>query len=236
MATYWTVPNANTPVYQAMKLYRNYDGNKSTFGDISVSDVVPNPDEVSSFAALRTKDGALTIMAINKQLTTDTDVLFNVSNFSGSGAAKAYQLTAGGGISRLSDYPYQSGKLEAYLPAQSVTLLIIPRVNGLTSSQVSVTASGLAYNRVSRTFNGSVTLKNISGSKLTGPFQILFTAMPANVALVSATGNFSGAPYLTVPSVTSLAPGQSVTVSVKFSNPSNTTINFKPVVYPGSLN
>lgn len=236
MATYWTVPNPNTPVYQAMKLYRNYDGSKSTFGDISVSDVVPNPDEISSFAALRTKDGALTIMAINKQLTTDTDVLFNVSNFSGSGVAKAYQLTASGTISRLSDYPYQSGKLEAYLPAQSVTLLIIPRVSGLSSSQVTVTASGLAYNRVSRTFNGSVTVKNISGSKLSGPFQILFTGMPGNVALVSPTGNFSGAPYLTVPSLTSLAPSQSVTVSVKFNNPSNSTITFKPVVYPGSLN
>ena len=30
-----------------MKMYRNYDGNKSTFGDTSVSASGPNPDNVS---------------------------------------------------------------------------------------------------------------------------------------------------------------------------------------------
>jgi len=126
LATYWTVPAPNTPVYLAMKLYRNYDGNKSTFGDISVSDVVPNPDEIASFAALDSKDGALTVMAINKQLETDTDVVFQVENFSGSTMAQAYQLTANGMIEHISDYPFQGNSLEAYLPAQSVTLFIIP--------------------------------------------------------------------------------------------------------------
>ncbi len=58
MATRWTVPGATTPTYQAMKLYRNYDGNKSTFGETSVLASVPNPDQVSSFAATRAKDGA----------------------------------------------------------------------------------------------------------------------------------------------------------------------------------
>ena len=43
LATRWTMPAANTPTYQAMKLYRNYDGKKSAFGDTSVSDVAPDP-------------------------------------------------------------------------------------------------------------------------------------------------------------------------------------------------
>ena len=53
MATRWTTPAACTPTYKAMKMYRNYDGNKSTFGDTSVSATVPNPDTVSAFAAQR---------------------------------------------------------------------------------------------------------------------------------------------------------------------------------------
>ena len=46
-------------------MYRNYDGGKSTFGDTSVAAGGPNPDQLSTFAALRYADGALTVMAIN---------------------------------------------------------------------------------------------------------------------------------------------------------------------------
>ena len=47
-----TKPDATTPTYKAMKLYRNYDGAKSTFGDTSISAVTPNPDNVAAFAAV----------------------------------------------------------------------------------------------------------------------------------------------------------------------------------------
>src|SRR5258706_1401630 len=40
MAARWTTPDPSTPTYQAMKMYRNYDGSKSTFGDTSVSAAV----------------------------------------------------------------------------------------------------------------------------------------------------------------------------------------------------
>jgi len=36
MAARWTTPDPSTPTYKAMKMYRNYDGAKSTFGDTSV--------------------------------------------------------------------------------------------------------------------------------------------------------------------------------------------------------
>ena len=41
------------PLYKAIKLYRNYDGAKSAFGDTSVSTAVPNPDELAAFGAIR---------------------------------------------------------------------------------------------------------------------------------------------------------------------------------------
>ena len=66
MGARWTTPAASTPTYKAMKMYRNYDGNKSTFGETSVAATAPNPDKVSAFAALRSTDGALTVMVINK--------------------------------------------------------------------------------------------------------------------------------------------------------------------------
>src|SRR4030095_438422 len=93
LATRWTTPDASTPTYKAMKMYRNYDGNKSTFGDASVSEVVPDPDNLSSFAAIRTSDGALTTMVINKSLSSNTPVNINIANFSGNGSAQVWQLT-----------------------------------------------------------------------------------------------------------------------------------------------
>ena len=59
-------------------------------------------------------------------------------------------------------------------------------------SEVATTASGLAYSRVSQTFNGTVTLTNISSGVINGPLQILFTGMPASVTLVNATGSLVG--------------------------------------------
>jgi hypothetical protein len=102
-------------------------------------------------------------------------------------------------------------------------------------NEVATTASGLAYSRVSQTFNGSVTLRNLSASAIRGPLQILFTGLTPGVTLVNATSHLAGAPYLTVPALASLAPGQSVTISVQFKNPSNALINFTPAIYSGSF-
>ena len=68
LATRWTTPDPSTPTYKAMKLFRNYDGNQSAFGDTSVLANAPNPDNVAAFAAQRSTDGTLTIMVINKYI------------------------------------------------------------------------------------------------------------------------------------------------------------------------
>jgi hypothetical protein len=70
MATRWTTPDASTPTHKAMKMYRNYDGNKSTFGDTSVSTSVPDPDSLSRVYGGALGDGALTVMIINKNFSS----------------------------------------------------------------------------------------------------------------------------------------------------------------------
>jgi hypothetical protein len=142
--------------------------------------------------------------------------------------------TAGGVSQTASIYPIDPGSGTGGITITSINGVQLPSV--VSANQVATTASGLAYSRVSQTFNGTVTLRNISSSVITGPLQILFAGMPANVTLVNATANLSGTPYLTVPAVASLAPGQSVTVGIQFKNPSNATINLAPVVYSGSIN
>jgi hypothetical protein len=128
LATRWTTPASNTPTFLAMKIYRNYDGNRSAFGDTSVAATVPNPDNLSVFAAIRTNDHALTVMVINKTLSGYTPLVLGVTNFANSGRAQAWQLNTSNVITRLADIPYTGGVVTNLLPAQSVTLLVLSTV------------------------------------------------------------------------------------------------------------
>ena len=153
-------------------------------------------------------------------LTRYGDFKFWFSTFNG---------TAGGDVAADEGPPIDPGS-----GSGGITVIQLPPV--VPPSEVATTASGLAYSRVSQTFNGTVTLTNISGGAINGPLQILFTGMPDNVTLVNATGSLVGRiPYLTVPAGGSLAPGQSVTVSVQFKNPADATINFTPTICSGSI-
>lgn len=140
MAARWTTPASSTPTYKAMKLYRNYDGAKSGFGDTSVSTVVPNPDSLSAFAAVRTADGALTIMVINK-IGGSTPVALSLSGFAGTGTAQIWQLTSSNAIARLSDAAYAGTSLNTTVPGQSVTLFVLPSSGGNRPPVASFTAT-----------------------------------------------------------------------------------------------
>jgi hypothetical protein len=125
MATRWTVPDDTGVTFKAMQMYRNYDGQNSTFGDTSVSSSVPNPDNLSAFAALRAKDGALTIMVISKVLSGTTPLTLQVANFSGNGSAQRFQLTSANMIQALSPLKWSGGVVSDTLPAQSITLYVL---------------------------------------------------------------------------------------------------------------
>jgi hypothetical protein len=127
MATRWTTPGATTPTYKAIKMYRNYDGHKSTFGETSVAATVPNADNLSAFAALRARDGALTVMVISKYLSNSTPVTINLANFASQGTAQVWQLTAANKITHLANISFSGNSLKASLPKQSITLFIIPK-------------------------------------------------------------------------------------------------------------
>ena len=102
-----------------MKTYRNYHGNKSTFGDTSVADAVANSDTLSAFAAQRSIDGALPVMVVNKVLIAATPLTLPVSNFHGNCTAKVYQVSGAnaGAIVPLPDMNVVANSITATLPA-----------------------------------------------------------------------------------------------------------------------
>jgi hypothetical protein len=144
LAARWTTPATTTPTYKAMKLYRNYDGNRSTFGDTSVrASSTANADNLSVFAAERSADGALTVMMISKVLSGSTPVTVNLANFTPGTAAQTWQLTASNTMTRLADVAVSAQEFAATVPAQSVTLFVVP-TSGAPVNQPPIPPSNLS--------------------------------------------------------------------------------------------
>jgi hypothetical protein len=122
----WTMPPTGSPVYNAFKMYRNYDGHNSAFGNTGITATGPNPDNVSTFAALRSTDGALTLMVINKQPYTNAPVIVTLTNFIASGTAQVWQLTASNIITQTGSVAFSGNTFSNMLPAQSITLFVVP--------------------------------------------------------------------------------------------------------------
>jgi hypothetical protein len=228
MATRWTTPDPATPTYKAMKMYRNYDGSKLTFGDTSISATVANPDNLSAFAAIRTVDGALTVIVINKVLSGSTPVTVALNNFSGSGTAQVYQLTAANSIQHLPDIPYSGASVATTAPPQSVTLLVLPKSVGGPAVTMSVNRSKVNF--------------GISGSLVTQPQAIRvgfnggslgWTASSSqpNITVSPALGNGKGSFVITA------AAGPSATVTVTAPGAANSPLQVQvnvAAVTPGS--
>jgi len=130
IAARWAAPAPGSPTYLAFKLYRNYDGKGSTFGDRSVAVQGPDPDTLAAFAARRSRDGALTVVAINKQLDRPASARLILAGFAATGTVESYRLAAGR-LEALSPVSYAGGLITTELPAQSVTLFVL-RAAGLT--------------------------------------------------------------------------------------------------------
>jgi fibronectin type 3 domain-containing protein len=208
LATRWTVPDPAGPCYQSYKMYRNYDGKDSTFGDTSVSDTVPDPDNLSSFAAVRSSDGALTIMVINKWLSgQNTAVTLNLANFNGGSTAQVWQLSsASKSITQLASLPVVGNSISLSAPPQSVTLLIVPAAtiaapaaptglaatggNGQVSLSWSASAGASSYNVYRATTSGGETLyqSGVSGTTFTDSTVTNGTTYYYEVTAVNAGG------------------------------------------------
>jgi hypothetical protein len=195
------------PTYLSMQMYRNYDGNLSTFGDTSVSTTVANPDNLSSYAAVRSSDGALTVMVINKQ-TGSTPVTVSLANFSTTGSAQAYQVSSAAqtSITSLGSVTVANNSLGATVPSQSVTLFVIPS-GSVETAPLAPTglAAAVGNNTVTLTWNagGGATSYTVSrGASSTGSFAPIGTVTSPAPTTFADTKVTNGTTYYYVVSGT----------------------------------
>ncbi len=126
MATRFSAPKPGTPVFHAFQMYRNYDGRQSTFGDMSLQTTVPDPDTLVAFGASRRTDGAVTVMVISKVLSGQTPLTLTLRHVTPAGPAQVWRLNARNVMERLPDTPCRAGQIAATLPAQSISLFVVP--------------------------------------------------------------------------------------------------------------
>jgi hypothetical protein len=74
-------------------LYENYDGAGGHFGDTSVTSASTNQSELSVYGALRSSDGKLTVMVINKENTSYSTTL-SLSGFTATSSALTYTYSS----------------------------------------------------------------------------------------------------------------------------------------------
>lgn len=209
IATRWTVPANPSPTYLASQIYRNYDGHVSTFGDTSVSAAVPNPDLVSSFAAVRSSDGALTVMVINKQQGT-TPVTVSLANFGTTGSAQGYQIASATqtAITQLGNVPVTGNAISMTLPSQSITLFVIPAGNVTNPPAAPTGLAATAGNgTVTLTWgaSGGATTYNVSRGTVSGGPYAHIGSVPDTSLTYTDAGLTNGTTYYYVVSGTNAA-------------------------------
>jgi Glycoside hydrolase family 44 len=144
LGAFWPTTNYNQqgPGNYAFAMYRNYDGNDSTFGNTylyatSTGSSGDGEGQLSVYGGQRTSDSAITVMVINKTYGPLTSAI-SLENFSAASGTTAlvYQYSnanlnaivqqAGVGVMP----PVASGTtstISSYtFPAQSITLFVVP--------------------------------------------------------------------------------------------------------------
>ncbi|MDX1933180.1 MAG: glycoside hydrolase family 44 protein [Capsulimonadales bacterium] len=130
LATLAAPPGPTQPGAFAFRIFRNYDGAGSAFGETSVRAASRNQAQLSVYAAERSTDGALTVVIVNKTANTVTSNL-TLNGFKPGPRARVYRYSAAnaGAIVSLGEWlttPY--GVVGSYA-ANSIYVLEIPNRN-----------------------------------------------------------------------------------------------------------
>ncbi|MFY9805588.1 MAG: glycoside hydrolase family 44 protein [Candidatus Acidiferrales bacterium] len=146
-ANLWTVPKPTDPVAYSFRLYRNYDGAGGQFGDTSVNATSTNQGQLSVYGALRSSDGALTVVAINKT-TSAIQSSLTLANFNSTGTAAVYTYSNANLTQIVAGTPVgvTSGAVSYNFPAYSATVFVFTPAGTAptaTTTSLAASASGL---------------------------------------------------------------------------------------------
>ena len=127
LAALWDPPSSSDPGAYAFRMYRNYDGHGSGFGETSFQSTSTNSSSLSIFAAQRSMDGALTLMVINKT-GGDLSAPVAISHYQPDTSAHVYRYSAANlnAIQSVGILPVSGSGIAAMtFPANSISLIVV---------------------------------------------------------------------------------------------------------------
>ncbi len=133
-ANMWDAPASTDPAAYAFRLYRNYDGQGSGFGETSVSAASSDVSQVTVYASQRASDGALILIVINKTANALTPTV-SLKDFNAQTAAELFTYS-NANLQKIVQEPVvavANGVLTVPAPAQSASVVVIPQVAGMLS-------------------------------------------------------------------------------------------------------
>ena len=173
---------------------------------------------------------------------TSSVICFQYQNVESGSAAVSKGKSATVGIRGASgntngnqtEWSYQSAVLANNLALKFAPPAAVAPVD--VSAQVKAVTSAFVYNRATQQYSGSVTIMNTGATSIAAPVTMVLTSLSTGVTALNANGNSAAlGPFYNVAAPSGLAPGQSATVPVVFSNPSNARISFVVKTYSGAF-
>jgi len=127
LATLWDPPTASQPGAYAFRMYLNYDGARSRFGDVSIRATSTDQDQLAIYAAQDATTNTLSAIIINKTAQALTSSIA-LSHFSAATTARVYRYSDAnlGAIVRDADQPVGPTGFTATFPPSSITLVVLP--------------------------------------------------------------------------------------------------------------
>jgi len=206
-ADMWNPPGPQDPIAYAFRMFRNYDGNGSQFGDTSISAVSSDQGSLSVYAAQRSSDNAVTILVINKT-TGALSSSIALSNLTLPATAQVYTYSSASltSIAHPSDTAITGGSLSYTFPGYSAVMFVVqPAATPTVSTTTTLSASATQINSgQSVTFH--VTVAATAGSTPSGTVTLLDGTTSIGTASLS-----SGAVAFTI--MTLAAGTHSITAS-----------------------
>lgn len=131
LATMWGPPATTDAVAYAFRIYRNYDGQGSAYGETWVSATSGGAtnvgqDQLALYGAQRTSDGALTLVVVNKTLG-DLASSVSIANFTPAATTQVWRYGPANlsAVVREADLSVNGNSLSTTFPASSITLLVV---------------------------------------------------------------------------------------------------------------
>jgi hypothetical protein len=125
-ADMWSAPAPTDPIAYSFRMFRNYDGNGSQFGDTSVSAVSSDQGTLSIYAAQRSTDNTVTVLVINKTTAAIASAI-SLANLSLPSSAQVYTYSAATltSILHAADAPIANSSVSYSFPGYSAVMFVI---------------------------------------------------------------------------------------------------------------